>query len=179
MRRLATRARVERFVEELGRIATDPVRVYLVGGATAVLRGWRDSTIDVDLKLVPDSDELLRSLPRLKEQLEINVELASPDQFIPELPGWEERSLFVQQIGTLAVFHYDAYSQALSKLERSHTQDLSDVRSMLHDQLIEPQKLRKLFEEIEPQLYRYPAVNPAGFRRAVEDFLIEADPVAE
>src|SRR6201999_1643214 len=32
--------------------------VYLTGGATAVLYGWRESTIDVDIKVVPDNDEL-------------------------------------------------------------------------------------------------------------------------
>ena len=63
------------------------MRVYLTGGACAVLQGWRDSTLDVDLKLVPDSDALLQAIPRLKESLEINVELAAPDQFIPEVPG--------------------------------------------------------------------------------------------
>jgi hypothetical protein len=54
------------------------VRVYLTGGATAVLHGWRSSTIDVDLELVPDRDELLRELPGLKEELRVNLELADP-----------------------------------------------------------------------------------------------------
>jgi hypothetical protein len=40
----------------LGRTAASPGRVFLTGGATAVLLGWRESTIDVDIKLVPDQD---------------------------------------------------------------------------------------------------------------------------
>jgi hypothetical protein len=32
------------------------------GGATAVLHGWRSTTLDVDLKLSPEHDELLRAL---------------------------------------------------------------------------------------------------------------------
>lgn len=171
MRQLASEESVERFLEELGRRASEPVRIYLTGGATAVLRGWRASTIDIDLKLVPDSDQLLREIPRLKEKLKINVELASPDQFIPELPGWQERSLFVQQVGKLSVFHFDLYSQALSKIERGHTKDLADVRSMVDDGLVEPGRLLELFDAIEPKLYRYPALDPASFRRAVEEFL--------
>jgi hypothetical protein len=174
MRRLADAARVEALLEELGRAADRPVRAYLNGGATAVLLGWRETTIDVDLKLVPDSDRLLRELPRLKERLQINVELASPDQFIPPLPGWEERSLFVRQVGRLSIFHLDPYSQALAKIERGHAQDMADVRSMLDRELIEPARLRELFGKIETQLYRYPAVDPASFRRAVEAFLGEA-----
>ena len=41
------------------------------------------------VRVVPETDEILRSLPKLKE-LHLNIELASPQDFIPELPGWEE-----------------------------------------------------------------------------------------
>ena len=34
----------------LAEAARRPLQVYLVGGATAVLEGWREATIDVDLK---------------------------------------------------------------------------------------------------------------------------------
>ena len=33
---------------------------------------------------------------------------------------------------------------------------------------IEPIKLKSLFEAIVPQLYRYPAIDPPAYRRAVE-----------
>ena len=171
MRRLADARRVEMFLDALGHRARRRVQAFLTGGATAVLRGWRETTIDIDLKLVPDSDDLLRELPRLKEELELNVELASPDQFIPELPGWEDRSLFVKQVGRLSVYHLDPYSQALWKIERGHAQDLADVQSMLDDGLVEPVRLRELFEQIEPRLYRYPAIDPASFRQALEALL--------
>lgn len=75
-----------------GAAAGHPTRLYLVGGATAILEGWRESTVDVDIHLVPEDDALFRAIPRLKEELEINVELASPAHFIPELPGWKTRS---------------------------------------------------------------------------------------
>ncbi len=175
MRRLADAARVESFLEKLSQQARSPIRLYLAGGATAVLRGWRATTIDVDLKLVPEADELLRAIPRLKEELEINVELASPDQFIPALPGWQERSLFVKQLGNLSIYHLDPYSQALAKIERGHAQDLADARAMVVDGLVEPTRLVELFEQIEPRLYRYPAIDPPAFRRAVQDFLGEAN----
>ena len=173
MRRLADTQRIERFLAELGRSARRPARLYLVGGATAVLRGWRETTIDVDLKLAPESDELLRELPRLKDELEINVELASPDQFIPEVPGWQERSLFVSRYGELDVYHLDPYSQALAKVERGHVKDLADVRAMLGEGLVEPARLRELFALIEPLLYRYPSVDPPTFRAALEELLEE------
>ena len=147
--------------------------VYVVGGATAVLLAWRDSTIDVDLKLVPESDELLKSLPVLKERLEMNIELASPDHFIPELPGWEQRSLYIQRHGKLSFFHYDFYAQALAKIERGHAIDLVDVQEMSNRGLIEPSRLLDLFSAIESALYRYPAVDPSSFRRSVERIVAE------
>jgi Nucleotidyltransferase of unknown function (DUF6036) len=173
MHPIADAGRVERFLQALARAARSPVRVYLAGGATAVLEGWRATTVDVDLKLEPDADELLRAIPRLKEEIGVNVELAAPDQFIPELPGWRERSTFVQTAGQLSIFHYDLYAQALSKLERGYEKDLHDVRAMLGSGRIETSELLRLFREIEPSLYRYPAIDPQSFRQAVEDFVRE------
>ena len=74
----------------------------------------------------------------------MNVELASPEDFI--------------------------YSQALSKLERRHARDLDDVTQMHAHGLIEPARLRESFAAIEPQLYRYPAIDPRAFRTAVNEW---------
>ena len=107
MRERADAKRIRAFLRELGRRAAVEGRVYLTGGATAVLEGWRSSTIEVDLRFEPDQDALLRALPELKELLDLNVELASPPDFIPELPGWRDRSLFVVREGRLDVHHFD------------------------------------------------------------------------
>jgi hypothetical protein len=56
--------------------------------------------------------------------------------------------------------HYDFYSQCLAKIERGHRKDLVDVDSMLGG-LVEPRRLAALFEQIEPDLYRYPAIDAA------------------
>jgi hypothetical protein len=42
---------------------------------------------------------------------------------------------------------------------------------MLERGLIERGEVRSRFAEIEPELYRFPAVDPADFRRSVEEFL--------
>ena len=93
MREVADRDRIHGLMEAFGRAARNDVRVYLVGGATAVLVGWRATTIDVDFVMRPEDDALLRAIPKLKESLEINVELASPLDFIPVPPGWEDRGV--------------------------------------------------------------------------------------
>ena len=168
MREKVTAARLEEFMRALGSGVTDAARVYLVGGASSVLLGWRDSTIDVDLKLVPENDEILRKLPALKERLQLNIELASPDDFIPQLPGWQERSRFIRQEGKLTFLHYDFYAQALAKIERGHEIDRQDVHDLINSNLIESKQLLDLFSQIEDLLYRYPALDAASFRRAVE-----------
>ena len=168
MREIAEAGRIRRFMAALGEVAHDETRVYFTGGASAVLQGWRSTTLDVDIEIVPDRDELLRALPALKERLAINVELAAPSHFIPELPGWADRSVFIAREGRVQFFHYDFYSQALAKIERGHSQDRADVATMIEAGLVAPSFLRELFELIVPGLYRYPAVDPAAFRSAVE-----------
>ena len=173
MRRLVDRERLEQFMRALARDVRTPARVYLTGGASAVLLEWRATTIDVDMEIRPESDALLRAIPRLKEDLEINVELASPGHFIPELPGWEERSPLIAREGVLSFYHYDFYAQALAKIERGHARDVVDVREMYVRHLIDPQRLIELFAAIESQLYRYPAIDPRSFRQAVERTRLE------
>ncbi len=73
----------------------------------------------------------MRVIPGLKEALQINVELASPADFIPVPPGWEDRSPFITREGRISFHHFDLYAQALAKVERSHSQDLEDVREMI------------------------------------------------
>jgi hypothetical protein len=163
--------RLRELARRLGRVARAPARIYLTGGATAVLEGWRGSTVDVDLRFEPDLDEMLRALPELKEQLGVNIELASPPDFVPELPGWRERSPLVFREGNVEVRHFDFYSQALSKIERGFRQDLDDVAKMVESELVEPGRLLALYEAIEPELYRYPAIDPAAFRQKVEAML--------
>jgi hypothetical protein len=171
MREEADAERIRRCMQALGAAASEDGTCYLAAGATAVLLGWRPSTIAVDIELDPEQEEPLRALPGIKDELQVNVELASPRRFIPLPAGWEERSPSAGREGRLTFKHFDLYSQALAKLERGHTQDLEDARMMLDRGLVEAGRLRSAFDEIEPQLYRFPAIDPADFRLRVEDFL--------
>ena len=120
MRERVSADRVEKFMKAIGRAGKKNARIYFVGGATAVLLGWRETTIDLNIKIIPEADEILRALSDLKEDLQLNVELASPDDFIPPLPGWQERSTFIVKEGPIEFFDYDFYAQALAKIERGH-----------------------------------------------------------
>jgi hypothetical protein len=154
MREPADAERIERFLAALARVTTTPTTVYLVGGATAVLVGWRQTTRDIDLVIRPESDALLRAIPALKEQLALNIEFAAPDHFIPVPAGWEARSPVVKRIGDLT--------------ERGHARDLADVRALRAAGLVSAAGLREAFAHAAPELYRYPAIDPATYRDALE-----------
>lgn len=174
MRGETDREKLGRFMKELGARVQSEGTIYLTGGATALLFGWRDSTIDIDIKADPEPRGLFEAIATLKEQLDVNVELASPDQFVPAVPGWRGRSLFIARHGGVTFRHFDPYTQALAKLQRGHDRDVRDVREMLRAGLITARDLARSFEEIEPQLIRFPSVDAGIFRAAVLSFCGDA-----
>ena len=50
MRELVDTDRIRRFMRELALEVKVETRLYFTGGATAVLLGWRGTTIDVDIR---------------------------------------------------------------------------------------------------------------------------------
>jgi hypothetical protein len=171
MRRPVDQVRLDRLMEELGHRARGPGRIYLTGGATALLIGWRGSTVDVDIKLDPEPEGIFEAIAELKDELEINVELASPDQFVPPVPGWRERSRHVARHGEIDFYHFDFASQCLAKLARGQDRDLSDVRAMLERKLVTADELLRGFEQIEGGLLRYPGIDATAFAQRVRNFL--------
>jgi len=101
-----------------------------------VLLGWRDTTIDVDIRLEPEDDAILRAL--------------------------------VTREGRVTARHFDLYAQALAKLARNHELDRIDVRELLERGYVERDPLRARFDEIEPQLYLFPSIEPRVFRTNFE-----------
>jgi hypothetical protein len=171
MRRKVTVERLKKFMDELAAAARSPGKVYFAGGATALLLGFREQTIDVDIKLDPEPGGVFEAIAQLKNRLDLNVELASPDDFIPATPDWREKSPLIASVGKVEFFHYYLVLQALAKLERGNEQDIEDVRSLLQGGYVTTEGLIRKFAQIEPELIRYPAVDAADFRKKVEDFL--------
>jgi len=170
MRSSTTNSKLAQFMEAFASKVRGPGVVYFAGGATALDLAIRDQTIDVDIKLDPEPLHSFEAIAEIKEELDINVELASPDQFIPALPGWRERSSLVKKIGPVEFRHYDIYSQTLAKIERGHSQDITDIKAFLEKNLIEKSKLLELFNSIKSELMRYPAINAIEFGKKVESF---------
>ena len=155
MRQRVDQQRIELFLQRLGRQFNKPGRIYLVGGTTMVYEGLRQQTLDIDLALeIADEDHsaFIATIRQLKESLSLNIEEASPADFIPLPAGYRERSQFVGRYGLLDVFHFDLYSTALSKIERGTENDFADVLALLQTGHLEIAKLSECFHEI---LLRY------------------------
>lgn len=171
MRALVDPGKLEKLMEALGRACRGPGRIYFTGGASALLVGWRESTVDVDLKLDPEPAGAFEAIARLKDELDVNVELAAPDQFVPVPSDWRDRSPFIARHGRVDFHHFDFRAQALSKLARGNARDLGDVEAMESARLITRESLRDAFDEIRPGLARYPGIDAEVFERRFRSFL--------
>ena len=171
MRPPVDRPRLQQFLDELDRAATGPGRVYLCGGATALLLGWRLSTVDVDLQFDPEPRGVFEAIAHLKNRLNLNVEIAGPADFVPPLPGWRDRCVLISTKRNIAFFHYDPYTQALSKLARGHDKDMRDVAAMVQASLVEPATLLTLFMKAKGALIRYPRLEPAHLEARVREWV--------
>lgn len=171
MRSNVDQKKIEELMKALGREARGSGCIYFTGGASALLIGWRGSTVDIDIRLDPEPPGIFQALAKLKQQLDINIELASPQDFLPPLPGWRSRSIFIVRQGEISFYHYDFTSQAISKLSRGYNRDINDVQAMYEQKLFALEELRNCYNTIEPELIRYPSLNPDVLKSSIEEFI--------
>ncbi len=171
MRSTVDSEKINQLMEILGREARGSGSIYFTGGASALLIGWRSSTIDIDIRLDPEPPGVFQAIAKLKQELNINIELASPQDFLPPLPGWRDRSIFISKRGNISFYHYDFTAQALSKLSRAYDRDLNDVQAMYAQRLFTLNDLRNCLSAIEPELIRFPSLNPETLKGRVNKFI--------
>lgn len=169
MRPPIDRLRVHYFLVKLGIAFRHPARLYLVGGTTLVYEGLREQSLDIDIAFEVEDGfeaEFARTIRVLKDELQINVEQASPGDFIPLPAGWKERAKFVGRFGQVDVFHFDLYSTSLSKIERGREGDYQDVLALLGAGQIDMNELREAFANILPRVEAESLKrNPERFKR--------------
>jgi hypothetical protein len=163
--------KIEQLMEALGKEARGPGCIYFTGGTSALLIGWRGSTVDVDIRLDPEPSGIFQAIAKLKQELNINIELASPQDFLPSLPGWRDRSVFIVKRGQISFYHYDFTAQALAKLSRGFDRDIRDVEAMYDRKLFSLTKLGECFEAIVPEIIRFPSLNADVLKSRVENFI--------
>jgi len=171
MRNELTRARLLSLMKELARTAPrrGSHQVYLVGGGTAVYLGWRNSSIDADL--ASNGDEVFRDIQGIKERLNINIEFARPENFVPPLEDSGERHVFIDKIGSVTFYHYDPYAQLLSKVVRGFQRDLDDARRFVSSGMVDPTRFVELVKAIPDRSYsKYPSLSRSAVEKAVAEF---------
>jgi hypothetical protein len=108
-----------------------PVWFYLVGGSVMVALGLRGTTVEIDYAATSDDpaalDDLERTIRALKDELGVNVEPASPADFLPIPPSVRDRSRYVARFGQMDVFSYHLPSLVISKAARGLELDLDDA----------------------------------------------------
>lgn len=172
MRGPVTPGRLRALMVELARGAPrhQPGHVYFVGGSTAVWAGWRASTLDVDLH--GDPELLFRNIQEIKERLDLNIEFARPEDFVPALGGTEGRHVFIEKIGNVSFYDHDPYAQAFSKIVRGFDRDLRDAESFVASRMVDPRRLQALVHQIPVTAYaRYPALSRDAVVAAIDDFV--------
>jgi len=172
MRESVTRERLLAFMKRLAESAPRGrrFRVFVVGGGTAVAHGWRKATIDVDV--YADEEAVFADIQRIKESQQVNVEFARPEHFVPPLAGADGRHIFIATFGAVSFFHYDPYSQMLSKVVRGFRRDLEDAHHFIDAGLVDSARFRELVDAIpEPVFAKYPALSREAVLNAVGAFL--------
>jgi hypothetical protein len=172
MREELTRDRLISLMKELARTAPPGgnYQVYLLGGGTAVYLGWRRSSVDVDL--FSDQQDVFGDIQAIKERLNMNIEFARPEDFVPPLSGTPDRHVFIDTIGRISFYHYDPSAQLLSKVVRGFQRDLDDAREFVRRGMVDPRRFRDLVAKIPDSAYaRYPSLSRSGVEEAVETFL--------
>jgi hypothetical protein len=172
VRDYADRARIERFLRALGRRMTHPLRLYLVGGPIVVDLGLRASTLDVGYVAQADDPQALeefeRLIPILKNELKINVEPASPGDFIPVPPGVFARSRYVRTYGRVSVYYYDLPTTIISKLARGAERDLADVEELIRSGDVSWADVEATWAEIRPSPRGWLRHDPIAVERQIE-----------
>ena len=156
MRQRVGRQEIERFLVQIGRTRQSG-RLYLVGGAALVHRGIRPGqTLDIDIQITIDPANLTAQIAQLKQKMNINIEFASPGDFIPLPMQWEARSEFIKRYDQVDVFYFDWYSIALSKMQRANRQDVVDVQLLVRQGFVDMQELDLLFQDVLNKIGRPP-----------------------
>ncbi|HEY1349425.1 MAG TPA: DUF6036 family nucleotidyltransferase [Ktedonobacteraceae bacterium] len=147
---------IEQFLVQLGR-TRQPGRLYLVGGAALVHRGIRPGqTLDIDIQITVDPANLTAQVAQLKQRLNMNIEFASPADFMPLPAQWETRSQFIKRYGQVDAFYFDWYSIALSKMQRASRQDIVDVQLLVRQGFVTLTELDHLYQDVLGKIGRPP-----------------------
>jgi hypothetical protein len=166
-----TTTNLKLFLQRLGERCSRPATLYLLGGSALCFLGSPRVTLDIDYIAEVAEEDTVRFqdlLSELAAEMHLDLEDVPLAEFIPLPPeAWERRQI-VKRFNQLAVYIFDPYSIALSKIARGFEADIEDVVFMLDEGVIEFDKLEDLFEQILPQAAEADII-PQEFRSYFEE----------
>ena len=168
-RRQITARLLREFMRAVGKIVKQQATFYSTGGSTAILYGFREGTIDIDI--AGDMDEIFSHIPDLKKQMNINIEMTKPTDFVPSLQGEKDRHLPIATFGKASFMHFDPYAQAFSKIVRGHRTDIIDAKGLVTAKLVDVQRLVDIVRALPDETFaKYPRLDRTAVQVAVESF---------
>jgi len=91
------------------------------------------------------------------------------DAFVIALARHATADVDVVLVGRVTYRHFDFVAQALAKIERGHARELADVHAIHAHGLIGAASVRAQFALMEPELFRFPAIDPPSRARVPLD----------
>lgn len=158
---------IRQFLERLGSRYPQPATIYLLGGSALCFLGNPRRTADIDYTTpfsARSSTELEVMINKLAQEMHIELESVPIETFIPLPEGSEQRHYWIGQFGNLAVYLFDPYSIALSKLSRGFETDLQDVVFLVKQHIIELNTLEAFVQAALPQAWDFD-VNPSELKQ--------------
>lgn len=159
------------FLQRLGARYPGSGTFYLLGGSALALLGNPRTTVDIDYTSEVEAgsqEQLEAAVTELAGEMRLDVEALPIDEFVPLPPRAIERRRLVGHYGQLAVYIFDPYTIALSKISRGFESDLEDVMFMLREGLIEFGELERHFDTILPDAPKADII-PGEFRDYFEE----------
>lgn len=165
-----TAAEIERFLERLGKRVAQAGTLYLIGGGALLLLGNQRTTLDIDYvgsDEPPPTGSLAATIQSVAIEMRIEVEPVPLHEFIPLPAGAESRHHFIGNFGNLAVYVFDPYSIAISKIDRGFKSDLQDVLFLIHKGLITVERLEHYAQVTLKQAPKY-LIDSKEFRKHLQ-----------
>ncbi|MCP5093971.1 MAG: hypothetical protein GY943_00300, partial [Chloroflexi bacterium] len=137
---------------------TSPANLYLLGGSALCFLGNPRRTVDIYYTFLPSSDlahGLNAAIESLANKMHLELEVVPIEEFVPLPADSDQRHQFIEKFGNLAVYIYDPYTIALSKLSRGFETDLQDVLFLLRQKIIELSELTRYVEAALPQAWDF------------------------
>ncbi len=165
-----TPAEIIGFFQELAKRFPRSATIFLLGGSALQVLGNIRPTLDIDYDAQLAPDEVLalqNAIEQLAQEQHLEFEYVPIAEFIPLPEEANRRHRLVGQFGHLAVYVYDPYSIALSKVARGLESDLQDVVWMIEQKLISFTQVAQFVQAAIPRARNFD-IDPTEFKEHLE-----------